>query len=182
MNILIAGVGGQGALLAAKVIGSVVMAKGFDVKVSEIHGMSQRGGSVETYVRYSKHPICSPIIDKGDADIILGLEALETLRAIGFLKKDGRVVMNTIQINPMTVILGMATYPENVPGKLAQMGVDVLSDDFGKEKTTNITMLGAMSKLLEFSQEDWKDSIKKCVKPDYVDINLEAFEMGRNLG
>ena len=180
MNILISGVGGQGALLTAKIIGAAAMAKGYDVKVSEIHGMSQRGGSVETYVRYGKEPISSPIIDKGCADIVLGFEALEALRAISFLKKTGKMIMNTQQINPMPVIIGKAEYPENIPSKLEDMGVNILAVDVGKSKTANVTMLGVISELLK--ELDLKSAIKECVKTEFLDINIKAFEEGKQLG
>lgn len=189
MNILIAGVGGQGALLLAKIIGAAAVAKGYDVKVSEVHGMSQRGGSVETYVRYAKETIASPIIGKGGADVVLGFEALEALRGAGFLKKGGKLVMNTQEIDPMPVITGKAVYPEGIDERLSEMGVDVLTVDalaiakgVGNPKAVNVVMLGVVSAMPEFgddfSSEDWRQAIMECVPPKFLDLNLKAFEAG----
>ena len=192
MNILIAGVGGQGALLAARVIGAAAAAKGFDVKVSEVHGMSQREGSVETYVRYSKEPIASPIIGKGGADIVLGFEALEALRGAAFLKKGGKMVMNTQEIDPMPVITGKVVYPEDIPARVEGLGVEVVAVDalsaareVGNLKAVNVVMLGILSSLPEFagdfSDEDWLEAVKACVPARFLEVNLRAFEAGRKL-
>jgi indolepyruvate ferredoxin oxidoreductase beta subunit len=190
MNILISGVGGQGALLAAKIIGAAAMKRGYDVKVSEIHGMSQRGGSVETYAQYSKTPVNAPIFGKGEADIVLGLEALESLRGAAFLKKGGFVIANTQRINPMPVITGAAEYPTGIAEKIEGLGVKVHTVDAfkaaeaaGSVKAVNVVMLGAMSALLGdgFTYEDWVESVKECVPPKFVEMNLKAFDEGRKL-
>jgi len=192
MNILIMGVGGQGALLAAKLIGAAAVSKGFDVKASEVHGMAKRGGSVETYVRYSREPIGAPIIAKGEADIILGLEALEALRGVAYLRKGGRVVMNTQEIDPMPVITGKDKYPENIAGVLTGQGISVVAVDAlaaaqsaGSIMVTNVVMIGAMSQIPEFLADfcdgDWVEAIRASVKGCFLDINLRAFEAGAKL-
>jgi indolepyruvate ferredoxin oxidoreductase beta subunit len=192
MNILIAGVGGQGALLAAKIIGDTAMSKGFDVKMSEVHGMSKREGSVETFVRYSMEKIYAPIIGRGDADIVLGFEALEALRGTVYLKKGGKVLMNTQEIDPMPVITGAVKYPEGITERIAKQGINVLAMDaaavalgVGNLKTVNVVMIGAMSSLpeflCEFSYDDWVKTIRECVPAKFVDVNLKAYEAGRRL-
>jgi len=193
VNILIAGVGGQGALLAARIIGAAAASKNFDVKVSEVHGMSQREGSVETYVRYAKEPISSPIIGKGGADVVLGFEALEALRGVPFLRKGGKMVMNTQRIDPMPVITGAAAYPEDIPARVRGLGIEVVAADalraakeVGNVKAVNVVMLGVLSGLPEFagefSAEDWTEAVKACVPGRFLEINLKAFGAGRGIG
>lgn len=185
-NIMIVGVGGQGALLASKTLGQVLLDAGFDVKVSEVHGMSQRGGSVVTYVRYGKK-VYSPIIDKGEADYIVSFELLEAARYTEYLKKDGKIVVNTQQIDPMPVITGAAKYPNNLIQKMQEGGftVDVLdclslAKQAGTEKSVNVVLLGRLSKYLEFPQESWISALEKQVKPQFLEINKKAFALGRN--
>ncbi|MEG1743691.1 MAG: indolepyruvate oxidoreductase subunit beta [Clostridia bacterium] len=185
-NILIVGVGGQGTLLASKVMGKVFLDSGYDVKVSEVHGMSQRGGSVVTYVRCGNE-VFSSLIDKGEADILLSFEALEAARWLPYLKKDGVVITNTRQMNPMTVILGDAKYPENIIQKIKEQNVKLFSinaskiaSDAGNEKSTNVVLLGLAAKHIGIDKSIWLEAVKSIVPPKTVEINLMAFELGYN--
>ncbi|MCR5262456.1 MAG: indolepyruvate oxidoreductase subunit beta [Clostridiales bacterium] len=185
-NIMIVGVGGQGSLLASRIIGNAVLLKGFDVKVSEVHGMSQRGGSVVTYVRYGDE-VWSPVICRGEADIILSFELLEAARWLPYLKKDGVIVVNTQEINPMPVITGAMTYPDNIVEKIRAKGVKVVAADTlklareaGNEKSSNVALIGLMGKYLSFDTDTLRESVKMSVPPKFLDINLKAFELGYN--
>ena len=185
-NIMIVGVGGQGALLASKTLGRVLMDAGYDVKVSEVHGMSQRGGSVVTYVRYGKK-VYSPIVDKGEADFIVSFEMLEAARYTEYLKKDGQIVVNTQQIDPMPVITGAAKYPANLVEKMQKEEIKVdaldclsLAEKAGTSKSVNIVLMGRLSKYMDFPKEAWMSAIEKLVKPQFVEINKKAFELGLN--
>ena len=186
-NIMIVGVGGQGTLLASKMLGYVLLQQGYDVKVSEVHGMSQRGGSVVTYVRYGKK-VYSPVIDKGEADIIISFEKLEAARWLEFLKKDGTIITNTQEVEPMPVITGAAAYPENLIEKMQAAGAKVDAKDFlsiaqeaGSAKAVNIALMGRLSTYFpEISDEQWQDAIEKIVPPKFLDLNRKAFEAGRN--
>ncbi len=186
MNMMIVGVGGQGTLLASKLLGRMLMSKGFDVKVSEVHGMSQRGGSVVTYVRWGDK-VYSPIIDKGQADIILSFELLEAARWTEYLKPDGRIITNTQQINPMPVITGAAEYPQGLEEKMIAAGirldaVDALSlaEQAGSSKAVNIVLMGRLSKWFDFSEEEWLKAVEESVPPKFLKMNLKAFRLGRN--
>ena len=183
-NIMIVGVGGQGSLLASKLLGKLFLSRGYDVKVSEVHGMSQRGGSVVTYVRYGDK-VYSPIIDKGQADFILSFELLEAARWTEYLKPGGRIVTNTQQINPMPVITGAAQYPQGLVEKMRQAGMDVdafdalsLAEEAGSAKAVNIVLLGRMSKSFDFSQAEWEQAIRESVPPKFLELNLRAFALG----
>ena len=186
-NIMIVGVGGQGTLLASKMLGYVLLQHGYDVKVSEVHGMSQRGGSVVTYVRYGKK-VYSPVIDKGEADVIISFEKLEAARWLEFLKKDGTIITNTQEVEPMPVITGAAAYPENLIEKMRAAGAKVDAKDFlliaqeaGSAKAVNIALMGRLSTYFpEISDEQWQDAIEKIVPPKFLDLNRKAFEAGRN--
>lgn len=186
-NIMIVGVGGQGTLLASKMLGHVLLQQGYDVKVSEVHGMSQRGGSVVTYVRYGKK-VYSPVIDKGEADVIISFEKLEAARWLEFLKKDGTIITNTQEVEPMPVITGAAAYPENLIEKMQAAGAKVDAKDFlsiaqeaGSAKAVNIALMGRLSTYFpEISDEQWQDAIEKIVPPKFLDLNRKAFEAGRN--
>ena len=186
-NIMIVGVGGQGTLLASKMLGYVLLQQGYDVKVSEVHGMSQRGGSVVTYVRYGKK-VYSPVIDKGEADVIISFEKLEAARWLEFLKKDGTLITNTQEVEPMPVITGAAAYPENLIEKMQAAGAKVDAKDFlsiaqeaGSAKAVNIALMGRLSTYFpEISDEQWQDAIEKIVPPKFLDLNRKAFEAGRN--
>ena len=185
-NIMIVGVGGQGSLLASKLLGHLLMSQGYDVKVSEVHGMSQRGGSVVTYVRYGDK-VFSPVIDKGQADYIVSFELLEAARWLPFLKKDGQIVTNTQQIDPMPVITGAAEYPDNLVEKLKATGAKVdaldclaLAEKAGSSKAVNIVLLGRLSHYFDLPEEAWMESLKANVPAKFLDMNIEAFKLGKN--
>lgn len=186
-NIMIVGVGGQGTLLASKLLGYVLLKQGYDVKVSEVHGMSQRGGSVVTYVRFGEK-VYSPVIDKGEADVIISFEKLEALRWIEFLKKDGRIITNTQEVDPMPVITGAAQYPENIIEKMENAGAKVDAKDFlalaneaGSSKAVNIALMGRLSTYFpEIPDEEWQKAIDALVPAKFIELNKKAFELGRN--
>ena len=185
-NIMIVGVGGQGTLLASRILGNTVISKGYDVKVSEVHGMSQRGGSVVTYVKYGDK-VYSPIIDEGEADIILAFELLEAYRALPYLKEGGKMIVNNQQINPMPVITGAASYPEDITGKLSDK-IDLqvvealsLAEEAGNSKAVNVVLIGVMAKSTDIPYEDWIETIKTTVPEKFLDVNLKAFDLGYNL-
>lgn len=185
MNILIVGVGGQGTLLASVLLGKLALEEGFDVKLAEVHGMAQRGGSVVTHVRISENEVCSPLIEEGGADVIVAFEELEAYRWIPYLKKDGAIFVNTQQILPMPVILGAADYPEDVEGFLKANANKVtcldalgIATECGSQKAVNTVLLGAMAKELPFSKESWLKQIESTVKPKFVELNKTAFEKG----
>ncbi len=184
-NIMIVGVGGQGSLLASKLLGHLLLTRGYDVKVSEVHGMSQRGGSVVTYVRYGDR-VYSPIIDKGEADFIVSFEQLEAARWLEFLRPDGIIVTNTQQTDPMPVITGAATYPEDLIGKMRAKGVNVdaidalsLAEQAGSSKAVNLVLMGRLSKYFDFDDEVWQEAIGACVPAKFLDLNRRAFQLGR---
>lgn len=184
-NIMIVGVGGQGTLLASRILGNVAIGEGYDVKLSEVHGMSQRGGSVVTYVKYGEK-VYSPIIDEGEADIILAFEMLEAYRALPYLKKDGVMIANTQKIDPMPVIIGAAEYPEDIEAKMSQkvklQAVDALelAKEAGNIKAVNVVLIGVMAKNTEIPYEKWVETIKKTVPEKFLEVNLKAFELGYN--
>ena len=186
-NILIVGVGGQGTLLASKVMGKVFLDSGYDVKVSEVHGMSQRGGSVVTDVRYGDE-VYSTLIDKGEADILLSFEALEAARWLPYLKKDGVVITNTQRLNPMSVVMGKATYPDDILEKIKAAGVNpvevdalALAEEAGSAKSVNVVLLGIAAKHIGLDKQLWLDAVKSTVPPKTVDMNVAAFEKGYEL-
>ncbi len=184
-NIMIVGVGGQGTLLASRILGNVLLEKGYDVKVSEVHGMSQRGGSVVTYVKYGKK-VYSPIIDKGEADMILAFELLEAYRALPWLKTGGKLIVNDQKINPMPVITGAMSYPDDIAGKLSSSVnttvLDALSlaTEAGNTKAVNVVLIGVMAKNTDIPYDQWVDTIRTTVPPKFLDINLKAFDLGYN--
>ena len=181
---LIVGVGGQGTLLASKVLGRVVLSEGYDVKVSEVHGMSQRGGSVVTYVRFGDK-VYSPIVTEGEADVIIAFEKLEAARYAKYLKSDGRIVVNTQQIDPMPVIIGAAEYPETVLDELTAKGLSVdaldalsLAQQAGSSKAVNIVLMGRAAKCFDIPYERWIAAIENTVAPKFVEMNKVAFDLG----
>ena len=183
-NIMIVGVGGQGTLLASKMLGYVLLKQGYDVKVSEVHGMSQRGGSVVTYVRYGEK-VYSPVIDKGEADVIISFEQLEAARWVEFLKKDGVIITNTQKMEPMPVITGAAEYPEGLIEKLTAAGAKVDAKDFlalaeeaGSSKAVNIALMGRFSTYFsDITDEQWQDAIEKNVPAKFLELNRKAYAM-----
>lgn len=184
-NIMIVGVGGQGSLLASKLLGHLLLTQGYDVKVSEVHGMSQRGGSVVTYVRFGEK-VYSPIIDKGEADFIVSFEKLEAARYVEFLKEGGRIVVNTQEIDPMPVITGAASYPDDLISKMKNLDISVdamdclaLANEAGSSKAVNIVLMGRLSRYFDIPKEKWQQAIRDCVPAKFLDMNLKAFELGR---
>ncbi len=185
-NVMIVGVGGQGSLLASKLLGTLLVENGYDVKVSEVHGMSQRGGSVVTYVRFGSR-VYSPVIEDGEADFIVSFEKIEAARYLNKLSKNGTIIVNTQQIDPMPVIIGAASYPENVIEEMKSKGVNVddidamtLAIEAGSAKACNIVLMGRLAKYFDISKELWLEAIEKCVKPQFVEMNKKAFELGYN--
>ncbi|MBQ8573045.1 MAG: indolepyruvate oxidoreductase subunit beta [Ruminococcus sp.] len=184
-SIMIVGVGGQGSLLASKLLGKLLLSEGLDVKVSEVHGMSQRGGSVVTYVRCGEK-VYSPVIDKGGADCIVSFEKLEAARWVEYLKKDGVIITNTQQIDPMPVITGAAEYPENILDELSQKvkvdALDALSlaTEAGSAKAVNIVLMGRLAKYFDISYDKWIEAIETTVAERFVELNKKAFELGYN--
>ena len=186
-SVLIVGVGGQGTLFASMVFGQLALDLGFDVKLSEVHGMAQRGGSVVTHVRYGEK-VASPIVDLGGADVLLAFERLEALRWLPYLKKDGKVYVNTQEILPMPVITGAAEYPQDIMERISAFGVDAvpvdalsLATQAGSVKAVNVVMIGALARSLDITKEAWISAISKVAKPQFVEMNLRAFELGYNL-
>ena len=184
-SIMIVGVGGQGTLLASRVLGHLFMDAGYDVKVSEVHGMSQRGGSVVTYVRFGDN-VASPIIDEGQADYIISFELLEAARYLHYLKEGGKLVSNSQQMDPMPVITGATVYPENIEGRIAALGVDAdifdaltLARAAGSAKAVNIVLLGRFSRYFDFSPEAWDAALRDVIPAKFLAMNLKAFESGR---
>lgn len=183
-SILIVGVGGQGTLLASRVLGRVALDAGYDVKLSEVHGMAQRGGSVVTHVRYGEK-VHSPVIDKGQADIILAFEKLEGLRYLPYLKKGGRMFVNTQEILPMPVIIGAAKYPEDIENEIRQKAPETvftdalsLAREAGSEKAVNTVLLGVLAKDNGFEKQRFIDAIRATVAPKFAELNSKAFELG----
>ena len=183
-NIMIVGVGGQGSLLASKLLGRLVMNEGYDAKVSEVHGMSQRGGSVVTYVRYGDK-VYSPVIDKGQADFIVSFELLEAARWLEYLSPGGQLVTNTQQIDPMPVITGAVEYPENLVDKMKDAGAKVdafdalaLAEGAGSSKAVNIVLMGRLSKYFPFPKEAWVSALEETVPERFIELNRKAFEAG----
>ena len=183
-NIMIVGVGGQGSLLASKLLGHLLMEQGYDVKVSEVHGMSQRGGSVVTYVRYGEK-VYSPIIETGEADIVLAFEQLEAARFLPWLKAGGTVVTNTQQIDPMPVVTGTASYPQGLLEEIKAKGAKLLAIDAlsmaeqaGSVKAVNVVLIGAMAKRLNMEKEIWQKTIADTVPAKFIEMNQKAFELG----
>lgn len=184
-GIMIVGVGGQGTLLASRILGHVLINRGYDVKMSEVHGMSQRGGSVVTYVKFGDK-VYSPIIDLGEADYILAFERLEAARYVPYLKKGATLILNDRPIDPMPVIIGAKQYPQDIVKKLSDKGVSIIAGDAlsmaqkaGNSKSVNVVLIGVLSALADFSEEEWLAALEACVKPKFLDVNKKAFVLGR---
>lgn len=184
-NIMIVGVGGQGSLLASKLLGHLLLEQGYDVKVSEVHGMSQRGGSVVTYVRYGER-VCSPIIDQGEADLIMSFELLEAARWLAYLRPGGQVVVSTQQVDPMPVITGAMEYPAGLAAKLEDLGIKLdaidalpLAEKAGSSKAVNLVLTGRLSRYFDFPEEAWQKAIDACVPAKFLELNRRAFALGR---
>ena len=182
-NIMIVGVGGQGTLLTSRVLGGVMQDAGYTVKMSEVHGMAQRGGSVVTFVRYGEE-VFEPIVEEGCADLLIAFERLEAMRYAHFLKKDGVLIVNDQRMDPMPVVMGAATYPENIIEDLSKeykvISVDAMAEakKLGNPKVFNVIILGVAAKHMDFSVESWNGVIEKTVKEKFIDINKKAFATG----
>lgn len=182
-NIMIVGVGGQGTLLTSRILGGITVDAGFDVKLSEVHGMAQRGGSVVTFVRYGEK-VAEPIVEEGQADVLIAFEKLEALRYAHFLKKNGVLIINDWRIDPITVVTGAQSYPENVIEKLREQytvySIDAMEEakKIGNVKAFNVIVLGMAAKHMDFAKEDWLNVIERTVPPKTVEINKKAFLLG----
>ena len=182
-NIMIVGVGGQGTLLTSRILGKLATGAGYDVKLSEVHGMAQRGGSVVTFVRYGEK-VSEPIVEEGQADVLIAFERLEALRYLHFLKKDGVVIVNDWRIDPITVVTGVASYPENVLDTLKEMRKTIVVEataeakKLGAPKAFNIIVLGAAARHMGFEKQDWLSVIETTVPPKTIEVNKQAFEIG----
>ena len=184
ISVMIVGVGGQGTLLASKVLGQALVSLDYDVKVSEVHGMSQRGGSVVTYVRYGSE-VHSPIVDLGEADYMLAFEPLEAARYLPWLKKDGVIIANTRETMPMPVITGAATYPENIVEKLSQRASVISLDamklalEAGNPKAVNMVLMGVLASRMDLPEDVWQAALTKQVPAKFLELNRRAFALGQ---
>jgi len=182
-NIMIVGVGGQGTLLTSRILGSIAIRAGYDVKLSEVHGMAQRGGSVVTYVRYGEE-VAEPIVEEGQADVLIAFERLEAFRYLQFLKEDGVVIVNDQRIDPITVVTGVAKYPENIiesiKDEFRMYSVDAMNEakKLGNAKVFNTIVLGVAAQHMDFTKEDWIKVIEETVPPKTIELNKKAFEIG----
>ena len=185
-SIMIVGVGGQGTLLTSRILGGVITEAGYDVKLSEVHGMAQRGGSVVTFVRYGEK-VYEPIVEEGCADVLIAFERLEALRYAHFLKPDGVLIVNDQRIDPMTVVTGAAEYPEGIIEKLSAkykvISLDAMEEakKLGNPRVFNTIIVGVAAKHMDFTVEQWNAVIDRTVKPKFIEINKKAFESGYNL-
>jgi len=185
---MIVGVGGQGSLLASRLLGNVLLAQGYDVKVSEVHGMSQRGGSVVTYVKYGEK-VYSPIIEKGEADAVISFELLESARYLPYLKKGGKLITSVQQIDPMPVITGAKKYPDEIEQKIKEKGAEIvavdalaLAEQAGTSKASNVVLMGLFASKTDYPEEVWQKSLEQCVPPKFLELNKKAFELGKKAG
>ncbi len=183
-SIMIVGVGGQGTLLASRILGQALLNQGFDIKVSEVHGMSQRGGSVVTYVKYGEK-VYSPVVRDCEADLIIAFEQLESVRWINHLKKDGKVIINTQEIDPMPVVIGAVEYPKDLINSIKQKNISTtaldalsLAIEAGSPKAVNVVLIGVLANIMDFDKSVWIDAIKETVPQKFLDMNLKAFDLG----
>lgn len=185
-NIMIVGVGGQGTLLTSRILGGLTIAGGYDVKLSEVHGMAQRGGSVVTFVRYGKE-VAEPIVEEGQADVIIAFERLEALRYAHFLKKDGVLIVNDWRIDPMPVVIGAAKYPDHIiealeaQYKVYKVNATEESKKLGNPRVFNLIVLGVAAQHMDFSKEEWNEVIERTVPKKTIEMNKKAFEVGYTL-
>lgn len=182
-NIMIVGVGGQGTLLTSRILGGITLNAGYDVKLSEVHGMAQRGGSVVTFVRYGEH-VAEPIVEEGQADVLIAFERLEAMRYAHFLKKDGVLIINDWRIDPITVVTGAKSYPQNIIDSLRKdhtvYAIDAMQEakKLGNAKAFNVIVLGMAAKHMDFAKEDWLKVIERTVPTKTIEINKKAFLLG----
>ena len=183
MNIMVVGVGGQGTLLTSRIIGKTALNAGWDVKMSEVHGMAQRGGSVVTFVRFDKK-VYEPVCEQGTVDVLISFERLEALRYAHFLKKDGVLIVYDTRIDPMTVVIGAKQYPEGIieglekTHKLYTIDAGKIAKELGNSKVTNTVVLGVAAKHIGFNEQDWLETLKNTVPPKTIEINEKAFKAG----
>ena len=183
MNIMVVGVGGQGTLLTSRIIGKTALAAGHDVKLSEVHGMAQRGGSVVTFVRFGDK-VYEPVVEEGCVDVLISFERLEAQRYAHFLKPDGVIIVNDTRIEPMTVVIGAAKYPEGIIEKLSDkhkvhvIDGGTIAKKLGNSKVLNTVVLGLAAKHIGFSEDEWLEVLKSTVPPKTVEINALAFKAG----
>ncbi len=183
LNIMVVGVGGQGTLLTSRIIGKTALKADYEVKLSEVHGMAQRGGSVVTFVRFGQK-VCEPVVEEGCADVIIAFERLEALRYAHFLKKDGIIIVNDCRIDPMTVVIGASQYPENILESLKKehtvYSIDggAIAKELGNSKVLNSVVLGLSAKHIGFTKEEWLDVVKSTVPQKTIEINEKAFLRG----
>ncbi len=186
-SIMLVGVGGQGTILASKLLTLGLMEAGYDVKMSEIHGMSQRGGSVSSQVRYGEEKVYSPVIEIGGADMIVSFEKMEALRYIRYLKPEGKIVTNNFRMNSVSTLVGKFEYKEDeIDAELKRLNATMVdaakkAEELGNIKVMNVILLGSLVKSMNLEHIDWKDIIKQNVKEKYIDLNLKAFEEGMQL-
>ena len=185
-SIMLVGVGGQGTLLASRILGNTLLSQGYEVKVSEVHGMSQRGGSVVTYIKYGDK-VYSPVIEKGEADIIVSFEELEAARWLPYLKQGGKLIVNTQKIDPMPVVIGAAEYPQGVIEAISATGTDItsinalsLAVEAGSSKAVNVVLMGVLASKTDIAYETWVEAVKATVPAKFLELNLKAFELGYN--
>ena len=182
-NIMIVGVGGQGTLLTSRILGSIIQEAGYDVKLSEVHGMAQRGGSVVTFVRYGEK-VYEPIVEEGQADVLIAFEKLEAMRYAHFLKKDGVLIVNDQRMDPMTVVTGAAEYPPHILDTLKKsyhvVSVDAMEEakKLGNARVFNTIIIGVAARNMDFREEQWMEVIEKTVPPKTIEINKKAFKAG----
>lgn len=186
-SIMLVGVGGQGTLLASRILGNVIRQADYDVKVSEVHGMSQRGGSVVTYVKYGEE-VNSPVVEKGEADVIVSFEQLEAARWISYLKQGGSMITNNQKISPMPVIMGAAAYPNDITEKIKSKEINIteinalsLAKEAGNTKAVNVVLMGVLSQMLDFKPEYWEKALIECVPAKLLEVNQKAFLLGKNI-
>ena len=183
MNIMVVGVGGQGTLLTSRIIGKTALAAGYDVKLSEVHGMAQRGGSVVTFVRYGEK-VYEPVCEEGTVDVLISFERLEALRYAHFVKPDGKIIVNDTRIDPMTVVIGAKSYPEEIIENLSKehelYAIDggKIAKELGNSKVLNSVVLGLAAKHIGFGEDAWLEVLKATVPPKTIDINASAFKAG----
>ena len=186
MNIMVVGVGGQGTLLTSRIIGKTALAAGYDVKLSEVHGMAQRGGSVVTFVRFGEK-VFEPVVEEGCVDVLISFERLEAQRYAHFLKKDGVMIVNDTRIDPMTVVIGAASYPEGIierlgaEHKLYTIDGGAIARGLGNSKVLNSAVLGLAAKHIGFPEQSWLEVLGATVPQKTVEINTNAFKAGYNL-
>ncbi len=183
-SILLVGVGGQGTILASKILSEGLVRKGYDVKMSEIHGMSQRGGSVTTHVRFGTK-VASPVVPEGEADVLVAFEKVEAVRWLKYLKKGGRLVVNNFEIYSLPVLTGAAKYPDEVVEKLEKEVPDLkifnageIAEGLGNIKAQNVVLLGALVKAMGLEEIDWESVLQELVPPKLLELNIKAFRTG----